>query len=280
MDTWELLSRIGLAFLAGLILGMERESHGRAAGLRTTTLVSVASCLVMILSDSFYAESLRLTGNSPSWHPDPARLAAGVLAGMGFLGAGVIMRQNQIVRGVTTAAVLWFASILGLAFGAGALWLGIIGGAVGLLTLALLPALERLVQNDWYSTLVVSVRTGVQLVEPIQAVLRENRITVKSIELDTDLDAGIQRVSAQLKYKKGDLIHLPVIVSESLGKLEGVKRIEGSKPPCGKPDSLGSQFGASITVPSHGFDPVHGQFRRRLLMWTSTVRGRTIVPSS
>ncbi len=80
----EILIRVGLAALAGFILGFERERHGRAAGLRTTLLVTVSACVVMIISDSFYLSSLRDTKGALSWHPDPARLAAGALSGMGF----------------------------------------------------------------------------------------------------------------------------------------------------------------------------------------------------
>ena len=92
----EILLRIGLTLAAGFILGIERERHGRAAGLRTTLLVSLSACAVMIISDSFYVKSLALIGSAPAWHPDPARLAAGALSGMGFLGAGVIIRQTKI----------------------------------------------------------------------------------------------------------------------------------------------------------------------------------------
>lgn len=88
----EILLRIGLTLVAGFILGIERERHGRAAGLRTTLLVSLSACAVMIISDSFYVKSLAIVGSEPAWHPDPARLAAGALSGMGFLGAGVIIR--------------------------------------------------------------------------------------------------------------------------------------------------------------------------------------------
>src|SRR3989338_1113510 len=102
------LTRIGFSLGAGLILGLERESHGRAAGLKTTVLACVASCLAMILSENFYLES---AGAAGVFRPDRARLAAGILTGIGFLGAGAIIRQGTLVRGVTTAAVLWYITI-------------------------------------------------------------------------------------------------------------------------------------------------------------------------
>src|SRR3954465_8156256 len=113
---------------AGLVLGLERESHGRAAGLKTTILACVASCLAMILSEDFYRESFNQAASM--MRPDRARLAAGILTGIGFLGAGAIIRQGTLVHGVTTAAVLWYTTILGLAFGSGHIAIGVMGACI------------------------------------------------------------------------------------------------------------------------------------------------------
>src|SRR5437879_4208275 len=114
----EMVLRLLMAFLAGFVVGWERESHGRPAGLRTTILACVASALAMILSEVLFTQSAALMG-SGSWRPDPARLGAGILTGIGFLGAGTILRHANIIVGVTTAATLWFVTVLGLAFGSG-----------------------------------------------------------------------------------------------------------------------------------------------------------------
>src|SRR5690348_1906955 len=95
--------RIGLATLAGMLVGIERESHGRAAGFRTTTIVCVAGALATIISEIAFSQT---AATSSTWRPDPLRLAAGLMSGMGFLGAGTIVRNENIVRGVTTAATL------------------------------------------------------------------------------------------------------------------------------------------------------------------------------
>src|SRR5262244_3997735 len=138
----QMLLRIGLAFVAGLIVGWERTSHGRAAGLRTTILACVASAMAMVISEALFAESAAATAGG-SWRPDPARLGAGILTGIGFLGAGTIMRHENIVRGVTTAASLWFVTVLGLAFGSGEFRLGFAGLIIGFATLFWLPIFER-----------------------------------------------------------------------------------------------------------------------------------------
>lgn len=100
------------AFLGGLI-GLERELHRRGAGLRTHILVSVGSTLVMLTSlhvFDMYRDKVPL---------DPARIAAGVITGIGFLGAGAIIRMGEGVKGLTTAASLWVTAAIGLAIGCG-----------------------------------------------------------------------------------------------------------------------------------------------------------------
>ena len=111
---WHLLLTL---VLSGLV-GLEREYHGRAAGLRTYILVGLGSCLVMELA-------VYLQTAFPTATADPARLGAQVITGLGFLGAGTIMKSGASVRGLTTAAGLWVVGIIGLSVGA-----GFIGGAV------------------------------------------------------------------------------------------------------------------------------------------------------
>src|SRR5438874_967575 len=117
--------RLSLAFAAGFIVGWERESHGRPAGLRTNILACVAAAVAMVLSEVLFIQSAAAA--TGSWRPDPARLGAGILTGIGFLGAGTILRHANVIRGVTTAASLWFVTVLGLAFGSGQIALGLIG---------------------------------------------------------------------------------------------------------------------------------------------------------
>lgn len=120
----ELLLRVGVAFLLGGAIGLERESAHRPAGFRTHVLVGVGSALIMVLS-------LSISG------ADPARLAAQVVSGIGFLGAGTILREGPTIRGLTTAASLWVVAAIGLACGAG-FFLGA-GVAAALVVIALGP---------------------------------------------------------------------------------------------------------------------------------------------
>src|SRR5215468_2818217 len=149
----DMLLRVAMAFIAGFLVGWERESHGRPAGLRTTILTCVAAAVAMILSEVLFIQSA--AAGSSNWRPDPARLGAGILTGIGFLGAGTILRHANAIRGVTTAASLWFVTVLGLAFGSGEFALGFTGTGVALLTLLVLARFEKHMLIHVYSTLTV-----------------------------------------------------------------------------------------------------------------------------
>src|SRR5512133_1704068 len=136
IDIGEILIRLSLAFGAGLLVGWERESHGRPAGLRTNILACLAAAISMMVAQKLLADTG--AGANPGIRADPARLGAGVLAGIGFLGAGTILRHENYIRGVTTAATLWTVTILGLAFGAGFFALGGIGVAFTIVALLFL----------------------------------------------------------------------------------------------------------------------------------------------
>jgi putative Mg2+ transporter-C (MgtC) family protein len=205
MTTTDILLRLGAALITGILLGLERESHGRAAGLRTTVLVCLAATTAMILSDTLYLRGAGL----PGWRPDPGRLGAGLLTGIGFLGGGVIIRQGNLVRGVTTASILWFATVLGLCFGCGEFVLGGGGVAASLLVLFLLPKIESLVANDWYATLTVTTAVEGAAIPSLVSVVESHRIHVKSIELAQDAEQRTRTVTMTLKFKRGNLIELP-----------------------------------------------------------------------
>lgn len=114
--------RIALAVVAGLVIGFNREERSQAAGLRTTVLVCLAACVSMVLANLL----LTTTGKGPSsfTQMDVLRLPLGILSGIGFIGAGAIIRRGDIVTGVSTAATLWFMTVVGLCIGAGQVALG------------------------------------------------------------------------------------------------------------------------------------------------------------
>lgn len=214
--------RILAALLAGVIVGTERESHGRAAGLRTTILVCVAACIAMIISASLFNQVT--LENSPN-RPDPARLAAGVLSGMGFLGAGSIIRNGNRVQGVTTAATLWFVTMLGLAFGAGLFVLGGAGILIALLILLILPPIERWVKNDWYATVAIRARMDAPSDEVFRQQLEALGVRVKKMDLDYDLETQHKTLRCELKFKKNKVFGLSEKIVQQLIKQEGVLHV-------------------------------------------------------
>ncbi len=222
----DILIRLGLAALAGTLLGIERERHGRAAGLRTTLMVSLAACIAMIISDTFYANSFVTSSAPGGWHPDPARLAAGVLSGMGFLGAGVIVRQSShLIRGVTTAATLWFVTIIGLAFGAGAIGVGLLATAISMLILVLIPYVESAIKNDWYSDIGIAFSTSSCSVDQIVQVLLPLGVKIKGIDIEEDLEASTCHATFHLRYKRKGTIVFSDTITGVIRKLPGIRRI-------------------------------------------------------
>jgi len=131
------LLRLGLSLVLGALVGLEREQGERAAGIRTHTLVALGSCLIMIVSAFGFADIL----GTRAVVLDPSRIAAQVVSGIGFLGAGTILLRKEIIKGLTTAAAIWVVAAIGLACGAGLLLEAI---AVTIFTLVVLRVLQPL----------------------------------------------------------------------------------------------------------------------------------------
>ena len=216
--------RLLLAFVAGFAIGWERESHGRPAGLRTTILTCVGAAVTMMLSQIIFSKSAASIGSN-SWHPDPARLGSGILAGIGFLGAGTILRHENVIRGVTTAATLWFVTIMGLTLGLGEFALGLCGAAVALATLFFLPQLEKFIPSDFYAILTVTgalesfeeddLRQRIQTFGPI----------VKNMRLRYDLEKKQKTATCELKLKKNEAFKLASDLVAALARFPGVVEV-------------------------------------------------------
>jgi len=134
----QIIIRLALATILSGLIGFERQVHRRTAGLRTHILVSLGSCLIMLTSlyvFDIYKDIVPL---------DPARIAAGVITGIGFLGAGTIIRERQEVKGLTTAASLWISAGIGLAVGIGFYNAALYATVLSLIVLFLLRYIEDL----------------------------------------------------------------------------------------------------------------------------------------
>ena len=134
----EIALRLGCAMLVGIVIGLEREFTHRPAGLRTHILVALGACVVSILGEMIFTHYAALGAM-----PDPARLSAQVITGVGFLGAGTIMKEGVNVKGLTTAASVWAVACLGIAAGFGGYALAFLGMIFIFITLTVVEALQH-----------------------------------------------------------------------------------------------------------------------------------------
>jgi putative Mg2+ transporter-C (MgtC) family protein len=178
MSVYEIIFKLALACILGAMIGLERESLNRPAGLRTYTLVCVGSALAMIVSIDIYMQYYQTV------NADPGRIAAQVISGIGFLGAGTIMREGASVRGLTTAAGLWVVACIGLAVGAG---LYIPAVATTILILFVLIYFIRFEQfftgMREYKGLVIVVEDRPGQVGNIGSILGDMGVLIKNIQL-------------------------------------------------------------------------------------------------
>jgi putative Mg2+ transporter-C (MgtC) family protein len=183
-----------LAFILGGLIGFERELHGRVAGLRTHILVCVGSALLMLTSMHLFYLYHEIT------KIDPGRIAAGVITGIGFLGAGTILRFRASVRGLTTAASLWAVAGVGLAIGSGFYLGAYTATALVLFALFFLTKLERaLVRKDWYKILAVETKGHAQQLMDIRSVLSDYKVEIRDFEIKKKPDSDNIKMEMNLR---------------------------------------------------------------------------------
>src|SRR6266702_711839 len=143
-----------IALAAGGIIGLERSYHGRPAGFRTHALVCLSSCMLMILT--VYQETWFSAYSLERISVDPTRMAQGIMTGIGFLGAGVIMKEGLTIRGLTTAASIWITAAIGIMIGVGFYFPAGIGTALTLVVLSGFRWIERRMPIEFYANLTVA----------------------------------------------------------------------------------------------------------------------------
>lgn len=213
--------KILLAVLAGGIIGLEREKHGRPAGLRTHLLVATGSCLMMIVSEAFFLKYGDLAGTGVV-RLDPSRAAAQIITGIGFLGAGVIIKEGFIVRGLTTAACLWMVAGIGMAFGMGLISAGLIGTVVALFSLIVMKKLEPVIRKDRYLHFNVSADAEPDIYSKLEEIIAQQKLKISNVETTLNIkenNVSYRFVLTRHKQRIGrDLINI-------VSKIEGVSSI-------------------------------------------------------
>lgn len=218
LNEWTIIFRLVLAAVLSGIVGFEREFHGRAAGFRTHILLCVGSTLIMLSSmhifDVYYGKGVF----------DPARLAAGVVTGVGFLGAGTIMRNRGSVRGLTTAASLWVVTGIGLAVGVGMYPGAIVTTGIAVITLMFFGRLEHvMIRKDWYKTLIVETKDGMDQLKGMREILGEYAAEINDFEVDRSKDGA--HVSLKIGLKLTTSRYDERLI-EDIGRMEGVKSVK------------------------------------------------------
>jgi putative Mg2+ transporter-C (MgtC) family protein len=214
------LFRLVLAVLLGGVVGMEREMHGRPAGFRTHIVVCLGATMLMVGSE-YYRGYVDLETVF-----DPNRMAAGIITGIGFLGAGAIMREENMVRGLTTAGCIWFVAGLGIVIGKGLFPLALWGTLLVFIMLVFFRYVESWMSVENYREL--SVRMNLESYESIKdrsaEIIRENKFLIQETRYRIDRVNQEVQMNYVLTCRKGksqeDLLM-------KISRLEGIREVRG-----------------------------------------------------
>lgn len=218
ISEWELFLRLTLACILGGIIGYERQSRKKSAGLRTNVLVCLGSCLIMVLSEALY---FKVEGRT---NADPARLAAQVVSGIGFLGAGAIMKEGLTVTGLTTAACLWVVSGVGLAVGAGYYSGALFTTGLIFATLGILSRIDEWVMHERNLLLTIHAHDRPGQLMNISSCLDDLQLKVRGVKVkDNDEHDDLLCVEFEVYNHRG---LKSVIVVDAIQRLDGVVSVD------------------------------------------------------
>lgn len=190
---FDFIIRIGVAGLLGAMIGIEREIRSKEAGLKTHFLVAVGSALIMVVSKYAFSDIM----NEEHMALDPSRIAAQVVSGVGFLGAGTIIIQTQAVKGLTTAAGLWATAGIGLAIGAG---MYVVGIGATILVLIGLEIVSRIFKVQFLFPQNITVQICINKHESVQQILEI--LQVKGVPI-LSYEVEVLQQETEIVYKVG-----------------------------------------------------------------------------
>lgn len=191
---FDYILRLITAATFGGLIGIERQIQGQTAGFRTQLLVCLGSCLFTITSFKFLDFGFKVV--------DPSRIAAQIVVGIGFLGAGAIIKQGEYIRGLTTAATLWIVSAIGLTIGIGDYILAAFTTFLTMINLIILKKLENIMPKDIYVKITLEYEGSEFLnLEPLSKSLS---IVITNQKVSLDKEHNIITVTATAKYKNNN----------------------------------------------------------------------------
>jgi putative Mg2+ transporter-C (MgtC) family protein len=226
-----ILLRLSVALVLGSLVGLERESHDHEAGMRTNALVAVGTALFTIISAYGFLGFLGLT----HIQIDPTRIASYVVAGIGFLGGGVIFlrHESERVKGVTTAAAIWVVAAIGMACGAGLLWEAVTVAALALIILVGFRYIEKLLlprhKSDAYHIHIETTAVDAQFIGQVYEICQRNNIPIDVLDIRKDKDIDYVKITSRTL----NVATLASALAE-LRALEGVQAVNADVPEPGK----------------------------------------------
>jgi putative Mg2+ transporter-C (MgtC) family protein len=220
-EYFDIALRLLAALVVGGLIGLERTYRGRPAGFRTHALVCLSTSLLMLI-----------TVYETRWFPgitqgrislDPTRMAQGIMTGIGFLGAGTIMKEGSSVRGLTTAASLWITAAIGILVGIGFFFPALIATTLTLVTLSLFRWVEDRIPSEFYAHLILRFALHAAMPEPeMRRMLKEHGFTMRRLSYRLDYDSNYFEYRAIIRSNRADNAKR---LTEALGKLEAVKEL-------------------------------------------------------
>lgn len=217
-EYFDILLRLLLALVAGGMIGLERSYHGRPAGFRTHTLVCLASTLLMLVA--VYESQWFPTSGLDTVRIDPTRMAQGIMTGMGFLGAGVIIKEGASVRGLTTAASLWITAAIGILSGVGFYFPTIVATILTLSTLSLFRWIEARMPSQFYAHHTVSFARDATIPEPeLRALIAQHGFTIANLSYRLNGNGKIFEYRMTIRSLRRDNARR---LAETLNKMQSV----------------------------------------------------------
>lgn len=219
MDTLEILKRLLIASLLGALIGIERERKHRAAGLRTHIIVSVATCLIMLVS----IDGFRAFYGDETW--DATRFAGQAISGIGLLGAGTILQKKDMIKGLTTAATLWLCAANGLAVGIGYYKGAVFATIICLITLINLKFLTDFLNKKETISYLMTFDNNKFERKEFKAVCEEEAIEIRSLNLEEEKNDDISTIVCTLAYPKNyNIDNLLEILKEELNLSKAINK--------------------------------------------------------
>jgi putative Mg2+ transporter-C (MgtC) family protein len=220
----EIATRLALTVLVGMLVGYNRSEHGKAAGMRTTLLVCLAASVAMIEVNLLLPTAGRPPGSFVM--NDLMRLPLGILTGVGFIGGGAILRRDDIVVGVTTAATLWLVTVIGLCLGGGQIALGLAATAIGLFALWVLRWVEDWLKQEVRARFSIWLEAGGPDEEEIRRTLAAARLSVDGCRVVIDAARGRRELVFELRQTRRRPNTDTPAVLDALARRTGVAKLQ------------------------------------------------------